>query len=622
MFWLTLLGVLLMGQEPAGGFPGQQVWEALLKREAQGPQGDPALWEANRALARLHLEKAQLLLNAGWSQAAQEEVRKAQKALERLAQGERPYAGQAGLQEWAYVCRTDGSAQPYFVAVPEEAPPPQGWPMVLFLHGYDPAITKINPWVFGEQEWSLFTQKGVLLVIPYGRRNSDFLRIGEVDCLRVLEEATRLFPVDADRVYVMGASMGGYGAWNLALHYPDRFAAVAPIAAHSDFYLWERRDRNTTPRFKRTLLSMENPLDLAANALHLGIYFQHGGEDTLVVTEHSRQMAQRFQALGYPFEYEEIPEGSHYIYWEPQCYERALKRILGYRRSLFPERVRYVTYHLRYHRAYWVRIEQVERWGQRAEVEAEIRGPGTVVVRTENVAGLTLALPPQVKGPSLTLLLNGRPAYRGPLPPDRRRTLWLRPELQPKAGELVKTPDLCGPAREAVNGPFLVVFGTGEPSLRQKALRWVQEWYLFADGLPPVKADTELTEEDWRGRNLILFGEPSTHRFLARVAAHLPLRILGPGHYEVGGRTFRGPEVGLVLLYPNPLAPQRYLLIYSGAFYGEGLPIEHKFDLLPDFLVFETRLLPDGTNRFLAAGFFDQRWQWREELTEWGDEPR
>ena len=36
------------------------------------------------------------------------------------------------------------------------------------------------------------------------------------------------------RVYVTGLSMGGYGCWDLAIRFPERFAAVVPICGGGD----------------------------------------------------------------------------------------------------------------------------------------------------------------------------------------------------------------------------------------------------------------------------------------------------------------------------------------------------------------------------------------------------
>ena len=40
--------------------------------------------------------------------------------------------------------------------------------------------------------------------------------------------------IDADKIYVTGLSSGGWAAWNLALSYQDKFAAVVPISGFVD----------------------------------------------------------------------------------------------------------------------------------------------------------------------------------------------------------------------------------------------------------------------------------------------------------------------------------------------------------------------------------------------------
>jgi len=46
--------------------------------------------------------------------------------------------------------------------------------------------------------------------------------------------AIRMYPVDEQRVYLTGVSMGGVGAWNLATRCPAIFAAVAPVCGTGD----------------------------------------------------------------------------------------------------------------------------------------------------------------------------------------------------------------------------------------------------------------------------------------------------------------------------------------------------------------------------------------------------
>ncbi|OIV41752.1 prolyl oligopeptidase family serine peptidase [Flavobacterium johnsoniae] len=40
--------------------------------------------------------------------------------------------------------------------------------------------------------------------------------------------------IDPERIYVTGLSSGGWAAWNLALSYPDKFAALVPISGFVD----------------------------------------------------------------------------------------------------------------------------------------------------------------------------------------------------------------------------------------------------------------------------------------------------------------------------------------------------------------------------------------------------
>lgn len=40
--------------------------------------------------------------------------------------------------------------------------------------------------------------------------------------------------IDPNRIYVTGLSSGGWAAWNLALSYPDKFAAIVPISGFVD----------------------------------------------------------------------------------------------------------------------------------------------------------------------------------------------------------------------------------------------------------------------------------------------------------------------------------------------------------------------------------------------------
>ena len=65
--------------------------------------------------------------------------------------------------------------------------------------------------------------------LPADERWTDF------EALEALvDEAVTLLPVDPERIYLTGFSMGGGGVWRYANIYPNRFAAAAPLARRPD----------------------------------------------------------------------------------------------------------------------------------------------------------------------------------------------------------------------------------------------------------------------------------------------------------------------------------------------------------------------------------------------------
>ena len=54
--------------------------------------------------------------------------------------------------------------------------------------------------------------------------------------------------------------------------------------------------------------------------------------------------------------------------------------------------------------------------------------------------------------------------------------------------------------------------------------RFAGEWHHYFRGDLPIKDDTEVTEEDVKRCNLILFGDPGSNRWISKVLPTLPIR--------------------------------------------------------------------------------------------------
>lgn len=82
-------------------------------------------------------------------------------------------------------------------------------------------------------------------------------------------------PVDTDRIYLTGLSMGGYGTWDLAIKYPNKFAAIAPICGGSGTNAWD-----------------------AHKIIHLPIWVFHGAMDRVVPLENSVKIVRALKDYG------------------------------------------------------------------------------------------------------------------------------------------------------------------------------------------------------------------------------------------------------------------------------------------------------------------------------------
>jgi pimeloyl-ACP methyl ester carboxylesterase len=584
-----------------------------------------AAYQINAPFLVLRLEKARLLAARSSSYyygsgRAEDELKLAQQALELSKRGTPIYEGMTGLQERAYVCPADRSPQPYWVNVPKAYTKDKQWPLVVFLHGYDPDIDKVNAWLPSRDVLQVFEDRGYLLLIPYGRRNTDFVGIGEVDTLRATEQCRKAFNIDPDRVYLAGVSMGGYGVYAVGMHYPDLFAAIAPACGRTDHYFWQKLKRDEVEGFKRPLIDADNPIDLVENLRNVPTHLQQGQYDTLVDPEHSHRILQEFEKRGFQAKYEEIAGEDHWIYFKTDCYVRMLDWFDRFRRNPVPKVVTYTTYMPKYRRAYWVALDEFAKWGQRTTVRAEAAEGNALDITTQNVAALTVTFAPGLLDYSreVVVKVNGNQAFAGK--PKLGDHLAIRVGTPERGdvpnGALPRSWRLSGPVKEAYNEAFSFVYGTvgdeaADKDLLDQARRAAREWQQFADGIPEVKPDTAVTDEDLKARNVVLFGDERTNSLVTRMRDKLPFRMEN-GTVRIGERTYdyKADGLGFMLCYPNPLAVNRLAVVCVGLFWGDALPINHKFDLLPDFIVYSGEVdMSDKTNRFLCAGFFDKDWR-------------
>ena len=607
----------------------------LAQVEAAGYDETDAAWATNYPYARLQLRKAEAVQGHWYlrADAADQFVTRGLEALDRLGRGQAMYAEPGHLTELAYVTGNDHTAQPYHLYLPPDYDPmrPRPTPLIVFLHGYVPTTSVLDPWTLQDSALEIAGHYGCMLLIPYARRNTDFQGIGETDVFASMEQVKRLYCVDESRIYLNGVSMGGMGAWTIGLRHPGVFAAITPIAGQTDMFRWWGWEAEQMPPFRRWLIEWDNPYHVSRGLRSQQFFVQHGERDQLISADQSRLMVQRAREQDdYAcVEYFEHPGADHYIYFRDETFDRAFARQMENQLDPSPMQVAHTTYSLEYDTAFYVTIEQFEEWGKPAWfslLATAVRGQTTgadVEVESENIARLSIDIAGSPLERKSSYIFTDGTGRRTVQARDGRLVLELgQAPPEPTGFPPLKRKGLCGPAEEVFDDSFIVVQGTAgnreqNRLLAEQVERFAHEWDEFADGCPRVKLDRDITEQDIAGSNLVLFGRPQTNLILARIYFRLPIRI-GDRRYAVGDREYAGDDLGLVMCYPNPLNPDRYVLIFAGEYWGERLSENHKYDMLPDFIVFTTRRFAteDGANQHLCAGFFDLSWQLSEKLTD------
>src|SRR5262249_15730860 len=128
----------------------------------------------------------------------------------------------------------------------------------------------------------------------------------------------------------------------------------------------------------------------------------------------------------------------------------------------------------------------------------------------------------------------------------------------------------------------------------------------------PVVNDSELTNEMMHEKNVVLFGDPGSNSALAKIVDRLPVRWQ-KSTIEVNGQKYDPATHGLSLIYPNPLAPRKYVAGNSGhTFHGADFEKSNAwlFPRLGDIAVQTFEKADAGYKETVVwADFFNSSWK-------------
>lgn len=533
---------------------------------------------------------------------------------------ERPY----GFYRLAWRDEIDDSPQFSRVYLPGRYDREKKWPLVLRIHGYNPANPPYVRW------WSVDARhamadteyaggQGVIYMEPHGRGNAFYLGLGDLDVVRAIKAAQEKFSVDPDRIYLEGDSMGGWGTWNVGTRHPDLFAAIAPIYGGVDYHSTLTEDQlaalNPLDRF---LLEKNSSWAMADSLLNVPIFVRHGDVDPAVNVDFSRYGVRLLQRWGYNIRYHEQPG---YAHEDMGTFAANIEWFLQQRRVASPTHVRLRTTELRNAAAYWVALESFARADRFMTVDAEIAGPNLIRLDTQNVTALTLTPGELVDATKpVKIVWNGEP--QSVTAAEGRLALRSADAKDLRHG---KNAAIAGPISDVINTPFAIVAGTvaANAAMKQACDRQlaalVDSWTRWQLHAPRVFKDTEISDEDAARYSLILIGGADANLLARRLANRIPLE-LGYDYVRIGKHSFNARDARVQFIYPNPLNPARYAVILaatSAKAMDTLVPSSlrsNSFDFTietgpaapePGFLP-----APSGpADNLVARGWFDAQWQ-------------
>lgn len=555
--------------------------------------------------------------------------------LEALDSGTPAWTTRKGAVVRGYVSAVDGSVQPYGVIVPSGYDPSRPMRLDVVLHGSSRPVgmselrfaSRFNP----DDAAQPAPDVPYIELHPLGRVENCYRWAGETDVFEAIEAVGRNYHIDRDRIVLRGMSMGASGTWHLGLKHPDYFVALGPYCGYVDTHRFSETPVpgfirvGALPAHQERGLHLLDSVDYAANAGVVPVVAAIGDQD--IFFQAHVIMAQAMVAEGIDL-LNLVSVGTGHVI-DPVTHRDQLRRIAiradaGLDRM--PRQMRFVTWSLKYNRCHWLEVLALGEAYARAEFNGRIGADHSIWIDAPRNITRFVLHPPAVSAETTRIVIGGETmAFPRTRPGQTPRPLsfsmtggrWKCDGAFDAARTSATGPGLQGPIDDAFTAPFVCVRGTGRPwnaavqawseaSLR----RFAYEWARYLRGDLPIIDDSQLTDELMSSRNVILFGDPGSNRWIRKCLAKLPLHWTREEIRLQGGNWPAGNHAP-VLIAPNPLPGGRghYVVINSGHTFHEAEFAAFNYLLFPrlgDWGV--ARIQPGGERWSPGAGAFPEEW--------------
>lgn len=183
------------------------------------------------------------------------------------------------------------------------------WPLILYLHGKSLRGEDLSRVASYGLPKRLLKDKGFPFIVACPQLPGDKRWTDTRSLAAVVNEVARKYPVDRNRVYAMGFSMGASGVWRVANDYPHMFAALVSVGG-----------------------MYETPLVASGKMKALPAWVIHGTEDTEASEPDAKKFFDVFIQKGGKGRFEALEGKGHNIpgvFDRSDLYQWLLKHQLG-----------------------------------------------------------------------------------------------------------------------------------------------------------------------------------------------------------------------------------------------------------------------------------------------------
>jgi len=314
----------------------------------------------------------------------------------------------------------------YTLMVPESYDPARRYPLHVFLHGG----VGHGEWQANGEWWRNYERMvnpDRIAVFPSSWSESMWWERSQVHNINaILDRLKSEYNIDENRVYLVGISDGGTGAYFQAARNTTPWAAILPYIGHASV-LANPRSRTDGDFF-------------LVNLANKPLYVVNTENDRLYPTADVEPYINLYRAAGARITFRAKAGYGHGMAWFPEEADAIGQFIATHSRNPYPDRIVWETETTHYNRAHWLIIEKLgsvagearfdsfneaggrlifRRSGTSGRVELT-RLDNTIRLKTQGVRRFTLLLSPKHLDfqRQIQVFANDKLAFQGRLTPD------------------------------------------------------------------------------------------------------------------------------------------------------------------------------------------------------------